>query len=95
MERLSDSQRSCTWRCIEPFDTRDATGAERFHPFTSQAHCGYRTGGFGKDDWFAEYTRDFGLVEGIDGISSESVTFHYVNASLMYLLDELLNGHSK
>lgn len=80
---------------IQPFDTRDEHGAERFHPFTPRLHCDYRIGAFGEEDWFAEYTRDFGLIEGIAGISPESVTFHYVDESLMHVLDKLLGGESK
>ena len=74
---------------IEPYDTRDAEGAERFHPFTPQLHHDYRGVDF-PGDWYVRYTQPFDLIEGIDGISSESATFHYVDPGLMYTLDSLV-----
>jgi len=75
---------------VRPLDTRDEAGAERFHPFTPRHHCEYRRANVPENDWFSKYTREFELLEGIDGISERSISFHCANASLMYTLDELL-----
>ena len=74
---------------IEPYDTRDIEGAERFHPFTPQLHHDLRGSGSG-DDWYVRYTKPFDLIEGVEGVSSESVTFHFVDPGLMYTLDSLV-----
>jgi glycoprotein-N-acetylgalactosamine 3-beta-galactosyltransferase len=67
---------------VEPFDTRDVAGRERFHPFTPGHHLSYRipTDPMNKD-WYPKYTID--LKEGLDCCAPDSVTFHYVSADLM------------
>lgn len=76
---------------IHPLDTRDEAGAERFHPFTPRVHYEYRSRHAPEDDWLKSYTREFELIEGIDGIATQSVSFHSVDPRLMHAMDELLH----
>ena len=62
---------------IYPEDTRDQGGAERFHPLDPVGALNYPRSW--PDDWFCQYTREFDRLPGIDGISDESVSFHYMD----------------
>eukprot|EP01059_Diplonema_ambulator_P020830 TRINITY_DN3474_c0_g1_i5.p1 TRINITY_DN3474_c0_g1~~TRINITY_DN3474_c0_g1_i5.p1 ORF type:complete len:248 (+),score=61.25 TRINITY_DN3474_c0_g1_i5:129-872(+) len=61
---------------IVPTDTRDIHKAERFHP-VGPDHLVH----VAKDNWVATYSTDF--IHGIDGISNESVSFHYLSPDNM------------
>lgn len=69
-----------------PLDTRDASGAERFHPFTPGQHLSYRRD---KNDWYTKYS--FDLIEGPDYFAPDSVAFHYVKPELMEHMDAILH----
>ena len=69
-----------------PMDTRDATGAERFHPFTPDHHLrAHHT----PDDWYTKYS--FDLIEGEKYFSRQSTAFHYVKPDLMVHMDAILH----
>ena len=67
---------------VLPMDTRDEEGAERFHPLDPIGTLNYPKE-YPKD-WFDQYTKDFQRIPGIDGISRYSISFHYLNESMMY-----------
>ena len=69
-----------------PADTRDATGAERFHPFTPGQHLSYRKT---PNDWYTKYS--FDLIEGEKYFSRQSTAFHYVKPDLMVHMDAILH----
>ena len=69
-----------------PADTRDANGAERFHPFTPGQHLSYR---LTPNDWYTKYSID--LIEGKDYFAPRSVAFHYVKPDLMVHMDAILH----
>ena len=60
-------------------DTRDASGAERFHPFRPSTHLRYVPSSAARD-WYGRYTREFALLSGIAFASRSSVSFHYCTA---------------
>ena len=64
---------------IEPYDTRDSLGRERFHPFTPGMHLEYRIP-VNNPDWYPKYNPF--LKEGYDCCSVESVSFHYCPGDL-------------
>jgi len=72
---------------VFPYDTRDAHGRERFHPFTPAAHLSYRISPK-NPDWYAKYSSD--LKQGKECCSSHSIAFHYVKPQLMRRLHALL-----
>eukprot|EP01064_Diplonema_japonicum_P036088 TRINITY_DN8005_c0_g1_i1.p1 TRINITY_DN8005_c0_g1~~TRINITY_DN8005_c0_g1_i1.p1 ORF type:complete len:410 (+),score=75.13 TRINITY_DN8005_c0_g1_i1:1166-2395(+) len=61
---------------IVPVDTRDNRKAERFHP-VGPDHLVH----VAKDNWVATYSTQF--IHGIDGISNESISFHYLSPDSM------------
>ena len=69
-----------------PMDTRDETGAERFHPFTPGQHLSYRKT---PNDWYTKYS--FDLIEGEKYFSRQSTAFHYVKPDLMVHMDAILH----
>ena len=69
-----------------PTDTRDARGAERFHPFTPGQHLSYKRD---KNDWYTKYSVD--LLEGPAYFAPDSVAFHYVKPDLMDHMDAVLH----
>jgi len=72
---------------VVPFDTRDMTGRERFHPFSPGNHYSYKIN-HQNPDWYAKYSID--LKEGIDCCSDYSISFHYVKPLLMPKIHALL-----
>ena len=76
---------------VDAYDTRDSLGAERFHPFPPAYVHDFRSER-DRDSWFVAYTRPFDRIEGIDGISKQSVSFHYIDPQLMRQLDSLVRS---
>mmetsp|Transcript_3605 Transcript_3605/g.10344 ORF Transcript_3605/g.10344 Transcript_3605/m.10344 type:complete len:464 (+) Transcript_3605:426-1817(+) len=62
---------------LEPFDTRDEKGRERFHPFAPANHYNWRPSKDGSD-WYERYNSEWGIGLGADCCSPESVSFHYI-----------------
>jgi len=74
-------------------DTRDAKGRERFHPFAPGTHLHWKPPGPGQPrDWYEEYNREWGILQGKDCCAPDSVSFHYVKkASMVRHMHALLN----
>mmetsp|Transcript_24950 Transcript_24950/g.62878 ORF Transcript_24950/g.62878 Transcript_24950/m.62878 type:complete len:177 (-) Transcript_24950:140-670(-) len=69
---------------ISPFQTTDAAGEEIFHLFNPQTTIGYRPSPQGgNQDWYTRYRKEFGTMKvGLDAISENSTTFHYMRAGV-------------
>jgi len=75
-------------------DTRDANGRERFHHFTPGKHLHWKPAGPGeKADWYEDYTREWGVLQGEDCCAPDSVSFHYIKeASMVRHMHALINS---
>eukprot|EP00903_Cladosiphon_okamuranus_P008045 g7759.t1 len=74
---------------VVAFDTRDALGRERFHPFTPGQHLSYQIPLQNPEkDWYVEYSID--LKTGRECCSRNSLSFHYVDEELMRRLYHLV-----
>mmetsp|Transcript_23953 Transcript_23953/g.50138 ORF Transcript_23953/g.50138 Transcript_23953/m.50138 type:complete len:539 (-) Transcript_23953:373-1989(-) len=65
-------------------DTRDARGRERFHPFAPGSHLHWtppKPGG--ERDWYEDYNKEWGILEGKDCCAPDSVSFHYIKKASM------------
>mmetsp|Transcript_31745 Transcript_31745/g.95438 ORF Transcript_31745/g.95438 Transcript_31745/m.95438 type:complete len:161 (+) Transcript_31745:2254-2736(+) len=82
---VADCFKKGPWRLV-PRDTRDDTGAERFHMLSPGQHLQYR---LAPRDWVTQYS--FDLKEGMDYFSVESITFHYLQPDLVRHMDALLH----
>mmetsp|Transcript_31612 Transcript_31612/g.63856 ORF Transcript_31612/g.63856 Transcript_31612/m.63856 type:complete len:530 (-) Transcript_31612:107-1696(-) len=75
-------------------DTRDANGRERFHPFAPGTHLHWQPPGPNEEaDWYEEYNKEWGVLQGKDCCAPDSVSFHYVKkASMVRHMHALINS---
>jgi len=64
-------------------DTRDARGRERFHPFAPGKHLHWTPPKPGERDWYEDYNKEWGILEGKDCCAPDSVSFHYIKKASM------------
>ncbi len=72
---------------IHPSDTRDSMKRETFHPLNPENHI--VPGSIKDDHWIHGHNR-FPVLSGADFCSDNSITFHYIRADYMYILEYLV-----
>ena len=76
---------------IEPYETKDEMGGERYMPFMPGHHYSYQMPMDDKSrDWYARYS--INIKMGLDHCARHSVAFHYVKDQNMYRLHAILYG---
>ncbi|KAL7566197.1 hypothetical protein ACA910_011271 [Epithemia clementina (nom. ined.)] len=75
---------------IEPYETKDEEGGERYMPFMPGHHYGYRLPADKSQDWYAKYS--INIKTGKDHCAAKSIAFHYVKDLAMYRLHAILYG---
>ena len=73
---------------IVPYDTKDSKHEERFMPFAPDLHYTYRAKNYPPTDWYKSYSID--LKEGLEAMSEQVVSFHYLKPPVMRRLHALL-----
>ncbi|KAG8585559.1 hypothetical protein GDO81_005072 [Engystomops pustulosus] len=68
---------------VIPGDTRDSEGRESFHPFTPEYHITRRFPGGSIYSSYCFYP----IIEGPQCCSDLAISYHYVDAELMYTLE--------
>merc|ERR1711871_208799 len=63
---------------IFPMDTRDESGAERFHPLAPREMFDSA-----KPDWYTKAVADYSPKDGEEGVSKETITFHDLPSTIM------------
>ena len=72
---------------VEPEDTRDSSDRERFHPFDP----GYMLMSSGRlQDWYYNYSKEWGVLPGVLCCAPDSVSFHYIRPAMARHLHKLL-----
>ena len=72
---------------VEPEDTRDSSNRERFHPFDP----GYMLMSSGRlQDWYYNYSKEWGVLPGVLCCAPDSVSFHYIRPAMARHLHKLL-----
>ncbi len=66
-------------RNILPFDTRDGSGAHRYHPIPTGYIREYRPPPKGEVEWYHKYNIDEPFNVGLDAVAESNIAFHYVS----------------
>ena len=74
---------------IFPYETKDATGAERYNPLSPGRHYRYRNSS-NHSNWYKRFGID--IQYGLNHSATHSVAFHYIKYDEMYRLHALLHG---
>lgn len=75
------------------FENTNNNNRERFHPFAPGTHLHWAPPGPNEEkDWYEEYNKEWGVLQGKDCCAPDSVSFHYVKkASMVRHMHALIN----